>query len=134
MGMLSRIIPDTALSAALVILSVAAPAATTPDNFIVRTAGDLAALCSADPSDPMMAAAIGFCEGFAVGVYQTLEETQASLKSTFFCIPTPAPTRSQAIASFVTWVKANPSIVSERPADAIFGYLQQTYPCAGAGR
>jgi hypothetical protein len=123
-----------AFSAVLAILPIAVPAATTPDNFIVRTAGGLAALCSADQNDPMMAAAIGFCEGFAVGVYQTLEETQANLPSRFFCVPTPTPTRSQAIASFVAWVKESPSIASQRPADAILGYLQRTYPCAGAGR
>jgi hypothetical protein len=35
------------------------PAATTPDNFIVGTAGDLAALCPAEQSDPMMATATG---------------------------------------------------------------------------
>jgi hypothetical protein len=130
----SRILHWVALSVALTALSAPVPAATTPDNFIARTAGDLAALCSPDQSDPMMAAAIGFCEGFAVGVYQTLQETQATLRSPFFCVPTPGPTRSQAIASFVAWVKANPGVVSERPADAILRYLQQTYPCAGAGR
>ena len=131
--MKSRILHYATLSAALA-LPTASTAATTPENFMVRTAGDLAALCSADQSDPMMAAAIGFCEGFAVGVYQTLQQTQASLGSPFFCVPTPEPSRSQAIASFVAWVKASPRIASERPADAILGYLQQTYPCAGAGR
>jgi hypothetical protein len=129
--MRSRILYCAALMA---VLPAALPAATTPKDFTIRTAGDLAALCSADQSDPLMAAALGFCEGFAVGVYQTLQETQASLGSQFFCVPTPGPTRSQAIESFVAWVKASPSAAAERPADAILGYLQQTYPCAGAGR
>jgi hypothetical protein len=130
--MRSRILHGAALAAALA--SPTAGMAATSDEFIVRTAGDLAALCSAAPSDPMMGPAIGFCEGFAVGVYQTLQETQASLPSPFFCVPAPGPSRSQAIASFVAWVKASPGAASERPADAILGYLQQTYPCAGAGR
>ena len=82
----------------------------------------------------MMAAAIGFCHGFGVGVYQTLQQTQASLPSNLFCVPNPGPTRSQAIASFVAWVKASPSVASEPPADAILRYLEQTYPCAGGGR
>jgi hypothetical protein len=132
--MRSRILRYAALSAALVAPCTSVPAATTPDNFVVRTAGDLAALCSADPSDPMVGPALGFCEGFAVGVYQTLQETQASLRTPFFCVPTPGPSRSQAIASFVAWVKASPSVTSERPADAILAYLQQTYPCVGASR
>jgi hypothetical protein len=82
----------------------------------------------------MMAAALGFCHGFGVGVYQTLQQTQASLRTKLFCVPTPGPSRSQAIASFVAWVKANPNIASEPPADAILHYLEQTYPCAGGRR
>jgi hypothetical protein len=132
--MRSRILRYAAFLAMLVGPCVGVPAATTPGNFVVRTAGDLVALCSADPSDPMVGPALGFCEGFAVGVYQTLQETQASLPAPFFCVPTPGPSRSQAIASFVAWVKASPSAASQRPADAILGYLQQTYPCAGASR
>jgi hypothetical protein len=132
--MRSRILRYVALSVALVAPGTGVPATTTPNNFVVRTAGDLATLCSADPSDPMVGPALGFCEGFAVGVYQTLQETQASLPAPFFCVPTPGPSRSQAIASFVAWVKASPSVASQRPADAILGYMQQTYPCAGARR
>ena len=78
-----------------------------------------------------MAAAVGFCEGFTVGVYRTLEETQAGFHVKLFCMPSPEPTRSQAIASFVAWVQANPGVISGAPADAILRYLQQTYPCAG---
>jgi hypothetical protein len=125
---------SAALAALLAILPTAVPAATTSDNFIVRTAGDLVALCSADETDPMMAAALGFCQGFGVGVYQTLQQTQASLRSKLFCVPNPGPTRSQAIASFVAWVKASPNVASERPADAILDYLEHTYPCTGGDR
>lgn len=120
-----------ALISALAMLPRAVPAATTQDNFLLRTAGDLAAVCSPAADDPLMAAAIGFCEGFAVGVYRALEETQAGFRAKLFCMPSPGPTRSQAIASFVTWVQANPVVASGAPADAILRYLEQTYPCAG---
>jgi hypothetical protein len=130
----SRIICGAALSAALVILPAAVLAAATQDNFLVRTTADLVALCTADQSDPMMPEALGFCQGFGVGVYRTLEATQAGLPRPLFCPPSPPPTRSAAIASFVAWVKANPSVASEAPDDAILDYLEHTYPCGGAGR
>jgi hypothetical protein len=79
-----------------------------------------------------MAAAVGFCEGFAVGVYRSLDQTQAAFRAKLFCMPTPGPARSQAIESFVAWVQANPTVAPTEPADAILRYLQQTYPCAGA--
>jgi len=132
--MRSRTIKSAVLAAVLSISPAAVPAATTPDNFVVRTAADLAALCSADQNDPMMAAALGFCHGFGVGVYQTLQKTQATMHSKLFCVPTPGPSRTQALAGFVTWVKATPSLAADPPADAILRYLEQTYPCAGGGR
>jgi hypothetical protein len=130
-AMRSRIIYAAALISALAMLPATAPAATTQDNFLLRTAGDLVAVCSPVPDDPLMAAAVGFCEGFAVGVYRTLEATQAGFRAKLFCMPTPGPARSQAIASFVTWVQANPAVASGEPADAILRYLEQTYPCPG---
>jgi Rap1a immunity proteins len=123
-----------ALAAALVSLPTAVPAATTSDNFLVRTTSDLVDLCTADQSDPMMPEALGFCQGFVVGVYQTLANTQAGLPTRLFCPSSPLPTRSQTIASFVAWVRANPNAAAEAPADGILGYLEYTYPCAGVGQ
>src|SRR4051794_19410195 len=56
MAMRSGIIQATALMSALAMLPAAVPAATTQDNFLLRTAGDLAAVCSPAPNDPVMAA------------------------------------------------------------------------------
>jgi hypothetical protein len=129
--MRSRIIHATALISALAMVPRPVPAATTQDSFLLRTAGDLVAVCSPASDDPLMAAAVGVCEGFTVGVFRTLEEIQAGFRAKLFCMPTPGPARSQAIASFVAWAQANPDVVSGAPADAILRYLQQTYPCAG---
>lgn len=123
-----------ALSAALLMLPTAVRAATASDDFLLRNTGDLVALCSADQSDPMMPEALAFCQGFGVGVYHTLAKTQAGMTTKLFCPPSPPPTRSQAMASFVAWVKANPNVASEAPADGILDYLAHTYPCMGAGR
>jgi hypothetical protein len=109
----------------------AARAAVTEANFQMRTAADLVTLCSATPDDPLGTAAVNFCHGFAVGVYQTLSEEQAAMSQKFFCAPQPTPSRNQAIASFVSWARANPSALGERPADAIADYLTTRFPCPG---
>jgi Rap1a immunity proteins len=130
--MRSRWTHAAALMSALAMLPAAVNAAPTQENFLLRTAGDLVAICSPAANDPLMAASVGFCEGFAVGVYRTLAEAQAGLQVKLFCMPTPGPARSQAIASLVTWVQANPAVAAGEPADAILRYLQQTYPCTGS--
>jgi hypothetical protein len=53
--MRSRIIHVTALISALAMVPGAVPAAMTQDNFLLRTAGDLVAVCSPAPDDPLMA-------------------------------------------------------------------------------
>jgi hypothetical protein len=86
-------------------------------------------LCSADPADRMMTAAVNFCHGFAVGVYRTLEEEQPGLRSKLFCVTDPRPTRNAAIAAFIEWIKPKQDVQALAPADAILAYLVDTYPC-----
>ncbi len=107
-----------------------ARAAVSEDNFQMRTGADLAALCSPAQGDPLAMAAINFCHGFAIGVYQTLASQQAALSRPLFCIPSPPPTRNQTMADFVSWARTSPSAMSEHPADAILDYLTQRFPCA----
>jgi hypothetical protein len=66
-------------------LSEQASAAVTEENFHVKTAADLVALCSAEGNDEMTTAAVVFCHGYAVGVYQTLLEEQAGMRAKLFC-------------------------------------------------
>ncbi len=106
-------------------------AAVTETNFHMQTAGDLVALCSPDQSDPLATAAINFCQGFAVGVYQTMSGLQAGMRQKLFCPPEPLPSRNQAIANFVSWAKSSPSAMAEQPADAIADYLITRFPCSG---
>src|SRR5208283_555830 len=56
-----------------------AQAAPSEQNFMVRTTGDLAELCSdTSPTDPMMTAAVNFCQGYIVGVYHVLIQVEQS--------------------------------------------------------
>jgi hypothetical protein len=116
---------------ALVGMLPTAAAAVTEDNFTLRNTGDLVALCSAAPSDPLMTPALNFCDGFAVGVYQVLQAQQAALRSgPWFCVPNPTPTRTQTVAAFVQWANANPQSMSQPAADGIAQFLGQRFPCA----
>ncbi len=58
----------------LVSVFAAAPTlAATPENSNVRSAADLVAICTTVPSDNISSATVGFCHGYVVGVYRTLE-------------------------------------------------------------
>jgi Rap1a immunity proteins len=106
-------------------------AAVTEDDFQLRSSGDLADLCSAAQPDPMYTAASNFCHGFAVGVFRVLQEEDTARKAThMFCLPPQTPTRNEAIAGLVQWIRADNSRMALPPADAIAAYLSQQYPCA----
>src|SRR4051812_29262874 len=101
------------LLAAAALLAAALPiggqAAVTEDNFLIRTTSDLVALCTADRGDPLMTAAVNFCHGFGVGVYQTLSEQEAGRqRGHLICPRGQTPSRNEAVAEFVTWAKAKP--------------------------
>ncbi len=106
-----------------------AQAAVTEDNFQLRNTNDLVELCSATPSDPMYTAATNFCQGFAVGVYHVLQEEDAASRNHIFCLPNPAPTRNEALANFIQWVKSDPRHMAHTPADEIAEYLAEKYKC-----
>ena len=111
-------------------LPSAGHAAVTEDTFQLRSTSDLVELCTAATADPMMTAAVNFCHGFAVGVFRVLEEENAAHRiNKLFCMPNPAPSRSQALADFVQWAKSTPGMMDQRPADGLLGFLAKTYPC-----
>jgi Rap1a immunity proteins len=108
----------------------AAPAAT-QDSFLVRNTGDLVDLCSATQADPLYTAAVNFCQGFVAGAYRVLQETDAANPSQhLFCLPSPPPTRNDAIAAFVRWAKADPSQMAQPAQDGLAAFLSRQYPCA----
>ncbi len=104
--------------------------AATPANYDVRTAADLVAICSTEPGDAVASAATGFCHGYVVGVYRTLEEIQqAKPSSRMFCPPAVRPSRTQAIAAYVAWTRARPEELAKVPMESITDYLAASYPC-----
>jgi hypothetical protein len=99
----------------LFIAAMPANAAVTEDDFLLRTTGDPVELCKATRPDPFYAAAINVCHGFSVGVYRVLEEESKAQSHHMYCMPDPAPRRSDAIAAFVQWVDANPEQKNQLP-------------------
>jgi hypothetical protein len=121
--------------AALAIVSLTGQAATAApvaeDEFVLRTTGDLVDLCTSDQSDRLYTAAQNFCYGFVVGTYRTLAAVDQGLrpKAKWFCEPSPAPSRSQAIAAFVTWARFTTGVLALSPTDGMFKYLTTVDRC-----
>ena len=97
-------------------------------NFQVQTTGDLVTLCASQPSDRLYTAAQNFCQGYAVGVYRTLEAEQSGSAARLFCPPAQMPTRNEAIANFVRWAQASPTRLAMTPPDGIASYLAERLP------
>ena len=118
--------------ACAIVLGPAGSRAAVEADFTVRTTGDLVRLCDPTSNDAMANAGINFCHGYvqgAVGVEMQHEAASRSMK--LFCLPSPPPSRNEAIAAFVKWAKSAAQRQDGPPADAIFRYLGERYPCPG---
>lgn len=99
-------------------------------DFRVTNTGDLVRLCETAPTDTIGVAALHFCHGFAVGAFQYHQVvTAASGKPRLVCVPSPAPTRNEAIAAFLDWANRNPQQMSTPPVEGLFRFLAERYPC-----
>jgi len=99
-------------------------------DFAIKTARQLAELCSADPKDSDYIAAIHFCEGFLVGAYgYHLATLQGPDTRKVICLPDPMPSRDRAAADFSAWVASNPDDSGLDPVEAQFRWLVATWPC-----
>ena len=114
-------------------ISVGARSEPTEDTLAVPTTAALAELCAdTSSSNAMMTtAAQNFCRGYLLGAYHILAQINAAHGKPAFCIPNPSPTRNQAIAEFVAWAKASPSGGGLPPADGVYKFLTQRFPCPG---
>jgi len=119
------------IAAVLAVLLFSAPVLVdVMDEYKVRNAGDLVALCSRDLSAEDYVAAQNFCHGFAVGAYayyRGVAAAEPDLK--IVCIKEPYPERKKVIADFVAWSKANPSFMKDSAVDTFFRFLAGAYPC-----
>ena len=99
-------------------------------DFEVQTTENLINLCTAAPDDPLYGQAVNFCHGFLVGAYKYHEATHSGPEAVkWICIPDPPPSRNDAIAMFIEWVKAHPEYWKEPPVETEFRFLKETWPC-----
>jgi Rap1a immunity proteins len=115
LGLFSGLVPSSSGRAAL------------PISLQARTAGDLAALCAADPTSAGADAKINFCHGFAQGAVDVRLRMSADKKP--FCFPNPAPSRASTMREFVSWVRATPANRDMTVLDGLFKFLDERYPC-----
>ena len=97
---------------------------------MLRTTGDLVALCSVARDDPTAVAAIHFCHGYYVGLDQYAAETGRAFRNRLYCPPEGTPlTRNQVVATLVDWHRKNPQYASEAPFDGILRFAIANWPC-----
>jgi Rap1a immunity proteins len=100
------------------------------EEFLVRNTQDYVRVCTTSPSDPMYAAAMGFCHGYAVGAYHYyLAQTAGPQGKPFVCPPEPPPSRSEILTMYIAWAQERPQYMGERPVDNIFRFLAEKWPC-----
>jgi hypothetical protein len=104
--------------------------AVTEADFEVKTTQNLLNLCTASPNDPYYREAIHFCQGYLVGAYHYyLSATGGDASKALVCLPTPPPSRNEAVGMFIAWAQARPEYLNERPVETQFRFLTEKWPC-----
>jgi hypothetical protein len=100
------------------------------ENFEVKTTGDLLALCTASPEDPLYSSALHFCHGYLVGAFHYYTASTSGPNATrIVCLPENRPSRNEIIKRFVEWTNARPEYWKELPVETEFRFLTETWPC-----
>ena len=116
------------LAAAFVLPGLAR--AVTDEDFEVKTTQNLMNLCTASANDLRQKEAIHFCHGYLVGAYAYhVAENSGPEGKRLVCFPDPPPSRNEAIAMFLEWVKAHPQHMGEKPVETEFRFLMEKWPC-----
>jgi Rap1a immunity proteins len=119
-----------ALVAAGATCVLASPAlAVETSNFNLATTRDLVALCSDQPDDPLYAEALQFCYGFMAGVAQTHRALVRADDIEPVACPQHEVTREALARVFLDWVRANPGIMDELPAESVQRAAVAAWPC-----
>jgi hypothetical protein len=117
-------------AAALLLAAGAASAQVTKQNFMLRTTGDLVALCGVSRDDPNAAAAIHFCHGYYVGVDHFAELTGRPFRNVLYCPPEGLKlTRDEVLGMLVGWHRRNPQFAAEAPVEGVYRWASATWPC-----
>ncbi len=125
--------PLTAVSAALLTLAIATPAAAIEDkNISFETTEDLYRVCSVDAADPSFTAAQVACTAFieATVQYHDAVSNRKQLKR-LICYPQ-GTTIADGRTAFLAWAQKNAgdaNRMAEQPVVGLVRALAKTYPC-----
>jgi hypothetical protein len=92
----------------------------------VRTASDLADICSANPRDATGPARLNYCDGFAQGAVDVELRHAGATKP--FCIA-PGTKREVTLHEFSSWVRAVPSRGADEATSGLLHFLAERFPC-----
>ena len=99
------------------------------EDFDLDNADDLLDVCTLESGHPDHAIAMAFCFGFFEGATHYDDAlADSAMASDIVCNPA-GLTRTQAVATFVQYMKANPQYGVEPPIDAVFRALVAEWPC-----
>ena len=125
---MSRTLVSTLLL--MTVLNTGVAGAVTPEDFEVKTTQNLLNLCAVSANDPVAKEAIQMCQGYLVGAYDYhMAENSGPGGTPLVCLPKPEPSRNEATAMFVAWVKAHPQYLKESPVETEFRFLTEKWPC-----
>ena len=99
-------------------------------DFEVETTENLINLCTTPVDDPLHNHAINFCHGYLAGAYHYYEAISSGPKGIqLVCLSDPSPSRKDAIAMFIEWVKTHPQHLGDKPVETQFRFLMEKWPC-----
>jgi len=99
-------------------------------DFEVETTENLINLCTTPVDDPLHNHAINFCHGYLAGAYNYYEAISSGPKGIqLVCLSDPSPSRNDAIAMFIEWVKTHPQHLGDKPVETQFRFLIEKWPC-----
>ena len=107
-------------------LSAMAAPAQQPTNHVLSQM-DVVTLCKQKDNSQAM----GFCNGFGQGVYDTYLVTRHPQKApSKICVKQPAPQRQQVLDEYIAWAEKHPQYNEKPAAEAELSFLAERFPCA----
>ena len=100
------------------------------DDYQLRTSGDLLDICALDDSHVNYWEACGFCLGFFAGGIHLHDALTTAEDFPRIACPGEGVTRSDVVATFVSYAEAHPEYLDERPMDTVFRAVIERWPCA----
>ncbi|MEM7526783.1 MAG: Rap1a/Tai family immunity protein [Pseudomonadota bacterium] len=100
-------------------------------DYLIVDTSDLVDLCNTKLQEPNFASAIHMCHGYFVGVHQ-LHQAALTPSETggFYCLPSPPPTRDEAVVQFIAWAQADKDVMGLPAIEGLMRWAASDFPCS----